>query len=283
MIAHRIGIGWRPELAAHIASHLDEIDVIEVIADNYFSASRARLRALRLLARQVPTMLHGTSLGLASSEAVAQRRLDAFARVVEAVEPIAWSEHLAFVRGGGVEIGHLAAPPRTRRTLDGLVANLRRAERTIGSLPLLENIATLVDAPLSDWNEAEWMTHVAGATSASFLLDLHNLHANATNFGFDARDVIAAVPPSRIRAIHIAGGKVIRREGVSRILDDHLHPTPAAAFTLLGEVTATLPHRVDVVLERDGAYPAFDELLSEMRHARAVSQGNAEGRHAASA
>ena len=109
------GLGWRPELAAGILSSLDRIDVVEVIADDHFDATRRDLRALRTLASQVPVVLHGVGLGLASCAPADTRRLDGMARVAEAVRPAFWSEHLAFVRGGGREIGHLAAPPRTAR------------------------------------------------------------------------------------------------------------------------------------------------------------------------
>ena len=34
----RFGLGWRPELAAGIFSNLDRIDIVEVIADDYFDA-----------------------------------------------------------------------------------------------------------------------------------------------------------------------------------------------------------------------------------------------------
>src|SRR5262245_33107142 len=64
---HRVGIGWRPELAAGIFAHLDRIDVVEVIVDNYFRATRRELDALRALAQQVPVQLHGVGLGLASA------------------------------------------------------------------------------------------------------------------------------------------------------------------------------------------------------------------------
>src|SRR6266571_1483725 len=46
----RIGLGWRPELAAGILCNLDRIDVVEVIADDYFDASRRQLHALKTLA-----------------------------------------------------------------------------------------------------------------------------------------------------------------------------------------------------------------------------------------
>src|SRR5262245_35596870 len=103
----RFGIGWRPELAAGILANLDRIDICEVIADNYFTASKRQRRALHTLARQLPVTLHGVSLGLASAIPVEPNRLEQIARLVDEVQPLFWSEHLAFVRGGGIEIGHL--------------------------------------------------------------------------------------------------------------------------------------------------------------------------------
>src|SRR5262245_24663261 len=156
--ADRFGIGFRPALAASILSNLEAIDLVEVIADDYFRASRKELRALETLAAQVPLVLHGVSLGLASASAVAERRLAATARVVEAVRPAFWSEHLAFVRGSGVEIGHLAAPPRSEASVEGTAENVVRARRVVGFAPLLENIATLIEPPQSSYDEATWVS-----------------------------------------------------------------------------------------------------------------------------
>jgi len=178
------GLGWRPELAASIFANLDRIDVVEVIAEDWLD--ERDFRALRLLGATVPVILHGTSLGLASTHPVDSRRLDHMARLVDAIQPVMWSEHLAFVRAGGVEIGHLAAPPRTAATIEGLVANVDRARRVVGIAPALENIATLIDPPLSDMDEIEFVTSAIRACDVPLLLDLHNLHANATNFGWDA-------------------------------------------------------------------------------------------------
>src|SRR5258707_14515917 len=41
----RIGLGWRPGLAAGNLCHLDRIDVVEVISDDYFDGSGRQLRA----------------------------------------------------------------------------------------------------------------------------------------------------------------------------------------------------------------------------------------------
>jgi uncharacterized protein (UPF0276 family) len=263
----KAGLGWRPELAASIFANLDRIDVVEVIAEDWFDARERDLRALRLLGRTLPMFLHGTSLGLASVHPVDERRLRKIARLIDAVQPAAWSEHLAFVRAGGMEIGHLAAPPRTRATIDGLTANVERAKRITGVTPILENIATLIDPPLSEMNEIEFVHDAIVACGVPLLLDLHNLHANATNFGWDAREFLAAMDDVPIAYVHLAGGRLLSG---GRILDDHLHATPDPVFALLAELASRREEPLTVVLERDGRYPQFDELLAELERAREV-------------
>lgn len=258
----RVGLGWRTEIGAGIIANLDSIDVVEVLAEEFFEASEAQRRALRFLASQVPVVVHATTLGLASTERVCSRRLESVARLVDWLTPESWSERLAFVRSGEIEIGHLAAPPRNDQTLEGLLRNLEEARRIIGSLPLLENVATLIDPPMSDYEEGEWLRAVVRASGAGLLLDLHNLYANAHNFGFDAREVVRKLPAQCIGAIHLAGGRVI--DG-GRLLDDHLHEVPDGVYELLEMIA---PESVPVIIERDGNYPPIAELLAEIERAR---------------
>lgn len=268
----RVGLGWRPDLAAGILAHLERIDVVEVIADDYFSASPSALRPLRTLASAVPVVLHGVSLGLASAQRVSEARLSGMARVAAALQPELWSEHLAFVRADGREIGHLAAPPRTRATIDGTAANLERARRVVGTRPALENIASLVEPPGSTMTEGAWTGAVLRASGAEMLLDLHNLHTNALNFGFDPRAWLAEIPLDQVRLIHLAGGRWtgLRDGGEPRWLDDHCHDVPEPVFALLEDVAARCPQAMTVILERDGAYPPMAALLAELDAARAA-------------
>jgi hypothetical protein len=268
-VQDRVGIGWRPELAAGILSSLDRIDVVEVMADDLFHAPRRALRAIQTLAVQVPVVVHGVSLGLASSAPVDARRLDRMARVVGAIEPDFWSEHLAFVRGDGVEIGHLAAPPRTDATIEGTARNLARAAAVVGAAPLVENIATLIDPPGSVHDEATWIARIAHATGGALLLDLNNLYSNAVNFGHDPVALLGRLPLDRVTAVHLAGGEWIAAStGEQRLLDDHLHDVPDAVYDLLTATAARAAQPLTVVLERDGAYPPFERLLAQLDRAR---------------
>jgi uncharacterized protein (UPF0276 family) len=274
----RIGLGWRPELAGSIMAHLDEIDALEVIAESWIDAPAHELRGLKSLARTVPLAVHGVSLGLASTHAVDRRRLDRMARLVGAVEPEIWSEHLAFVRAGGLEIGHMAMPPLCADTIEGTLDNLDRAVRVVGAAPAMENIASLVVPPCSTLHEGDWTGAICSAVALPLLLDLHNLYANAVNSGSDPFAYLARFPLEQVRWIHLSGGRWIDEPGSNgarrRLLDDHLHDVPDPVFVLLTEVARRAPSKLTVIIERDGNYPAFDRILAELRWARtAVAAG----------
>lgn len=267
----RIGVGWRKELAAGIFANLDRIDLVEVIADDYFSAPRAALDALRTLRAQVPVVLHGVGLGMASAFATDQRRASAMARLVARVQPEHWSEHLAFVRAGGVEIGHMAVPPRTPLSVEATAENLERVSRCVGARPLVENVATLVDPPASSLPEVDWVAGILEGSGCDLLLDLHNIHANGINHGYDPHDFLRRIPLQRVGMVHVAGGTWLDGpDGRPRLLDDHLHDVPDPVFALLEDLAAASPRPLTVVLERDGDYGTMASTLAELDALRAA-------------
>ncbi len=274
--ADRFGLGWRGALAGGILRHRDRIDVVEIVGDDPLCATRRGVRALRRLADAMPVLLHGVSLGLASTIAVEERRLDRMARLVESIRPESWSEHLAFVRAGGIEIGHLMAPPRTEASIEGACRNLERARRVVGSAPALENIATLIEPPLSSLGESCWVGAICRGAGAGLLLDLHNLYANAVNVGRDPMALLRDFPLERVSTVHLSGGCWIDGpNGAKRRLDDHIHDVPPAVLGLLTELGRLVRQPLTVIIERDGAYPPMDALLTELDAARA---GLAAGR-----
>jgi uncharacterized protein (UPF0276 family) len=272
----RFGMGWRDRLATGIFTHLDEIDVLEVIAENCLDLSPRRGRSLRALGREVPLLVHGVGLGAASVSPVDARHLDRIARVIHSLEPCTWSEHLAFVRSGGYEIGHLAAPPRNAATVDGAAGNLRALCTVVGAMPAVENIATLMAPPASSMDEPDWVAAIARAARAPLLLDLHNLYANAVNFGFEPLAYLRRFPLQSVQIVHISGG-VWTECGDGefgstgrRLLDDHLHDVPECVFRMLEVLGEHCPRRLTVILERDGRFPAMSSLLEQLRCARAA-------------
>lgn len=181
------------------------------------------------------------------------------ARLAERLQAPLVSEHIAFVRGGGRETGHLLPVPRTREALDLVVAHAREAKAALG-LPLaLENIATLFEWPNPEMDEAEFLTEVVERADVQLLLDVENVYANARNHGYDPLAFLDRVPLERIAYVHVAGG--VEQEG--RYHDTHAHDIPAAVLDLLEAVCArsAIP---GVMLERDGRFPSDKRLNAEL-------------------
>jgi uncharacterized protein len=284
-VRDRVGLGWRPEIGSSILTHLDRIDVVEVILDDYLSAPKRKLNSLSTLAAQVPVLYHGVGLGPASSIPIETARLDKLAKLFDILSPDTWSEHLSFVRAGGFEIGHLAAPPRTANTIEGALANLDRIGKAVGSFPALENIATLIDPPGSGMSEPEWVSGILGAADGRMLLDLHNLYANAVNFGFDPFAYLDSFPLDRVDLVHLSGGHWIDEPMVvsgaargKRLLDDHVHDVPGIVFNLLEALARKTRSPLTVIIERDGAYPEFPVLLNQIAMARSAMEKGRFGR-----
>jgi len=110
-------------------------------------------------------------------------RLDKMARLVGEIEPGSWSDHLAFVRGGGIKIGPLTAAPRTAETIDATLQNPATARKIVGTSPQVENIATLIEPPGCKLDEPDWLSRIIRGSGCELLLDLHNVYANSLKFG----------------------------------------------------------------------------------------------------
>src|SRR5688572_17880168 len=145
-----LGIGWRPELALAISRRTD-LGFLEITAENHDS----RLLPAALLNLNKPIIPHGISLSLGGAERIDPGRVALLEALAQKVKAPFVSEHIAFVRAGGVEAGHLLPIARTRQAMNVLVENVTEAQRRLPVPLALENISTLVEWPGSEMSEAE--------------------------------------------------------------------------------------------------------------------------------
>jgi uncharacterized protein len=263
-----VGIGWRREILASY-DRLQGYGFVEAIAENLDGGIPKALDILR--ERGVTVVPHGVSLSLAGAEMPARANVDRLVRLARRLDPPFVSEHLCFVRGGGLESGHLLPTHRTRDALRIAVENIRAVQACLPVPLAIENIAALFEWPDAEMDEATFIAEVLDQTGALLLLDLANLHANARNLGWDPIAFLDKLPPERIAYVHVAGGA--ERGGYYH--DTHAHAVPFTVFDLVTEVASRVP-KLNVLLERDGNFPPEAELQQELDEiARAVARGTA--------
>jgi uncharacterized protein len=268
-----VGLGFRSPFRGDLFLARDRVDFLEITADHYLDASPEKGRELALLADHFPLIPHGLNLSLGGAEGLDPDYLAKLAGLVRRVEPPWWSEHVAFTRAGGVEIGHLAPLPFSAEALDVLCANIAEARRQIDVPLIVENITYTIALPGAEMGEAEFLTELADRTGCGLLLDVTNLYTNGINHGFDPIGLLDRLPLDRVVQLHFAGGEW--RGG--RLIDSHARPAPPEVWALLEEVVARAPVK-GIILERDEDLPPFGELLDELDRARAI--GKAHGRWA---
>jgi uncharacterized protein len=265
-----LGIGWRPEIALLIDRRRD-LGFVEVVAEDFDARGPLPAPIERLRRQGVAVVPHGVSLSLGGAEPLDRGRLDALAKLARRVGAPLVSEHIAFVRGGGLETGYLLPLPRTREALELVVANVRTAKAALPVPLALENIATLFEWPNPEIDEAAFLTAVLERADVLLLLDIENVYANARNRGYDPLEFLDRIPLERVAYVHVAGGT--ERDGLYH--DTHTHAVPSAVLELLAELGA----RADVpgiMLERDDRFPPDAELNAELDAiAAAVARGTA--------
>jgi len=255
------GISFRPEWRWDVVRHRAELGLLEIIADDVVGP--AGQRELMFLRDGLPLLLHGIGLSLGSADGLDPARVDHFAELVELVRPPWVSEHVAFTRSGGVDIGHLTPLPFTMEAIETVARNVETLRAATRDVPiLLENIAYTFIAPGQEMSEAQFVSGVIGASDCGLLLDLENVHANARNHGYDPFEYLDALPLDRAVEVHLAGG--VEHDGI--YADTHSRPVPEESWTLLEWLVPRTKLRA-VIIERDNDLPPFDELLSEVSRA----------------
>ncbi len=258
-----IGIGWRPEIDLTI-ERLPGVEFMEVIAESIRPDRLPQsLQAIR--DRGIPVVPHGISLSLGDAERPDPGRLAHLGACAAVLGAPLVSEHIAYVRAGNREAGHLLPVPRSRAALDVVVANVRIAQDALGVPLALEHVAAVLEWPDDEFTEAQFLCEIVERTGALLLLDVANLYTSAVNFGADPLAALEMLPLDRIAYVHVAGGTL--RDGVWH--DTHTADVPGPIVELLAELASrtVLPA---VMLERDGAYPAAGALAAELAAIRSA-------------
>jgi uncharacterized protein (UPF0276 family) len=262
-----VGVGYREPMRADIFLNRSKIDFLEITIDHYLDAPPEKQRELALLSDHFTLIPHGLDLSLGSAEGLDDAYVDAVAELVARVDPPYWSEHIAFTRAGGIDIGHLAPLPWTEEALDVLCRNIAEVQRRIPRPFILENITYATILPGAEMSEGEFLARLTERTGCGLLLDVTNLYTNAVNFGLDVGEMLDAFPMEHVVQLHFAGGEWY--DGV--LIDTHGAPTPEPVWELLAEVLRRAPVK-GVILERDENLPPFAEIAAEAARARRIGQ-----------
>jgi uncharacterized protein (UPF0276 family) len=261
------GIGLRASHHAAVMASPPAVGFLEIHAENYLGSGRSR-RCLDRVRRDHAVSVHAVGLSLGSAEGIDKRHLERVAGLVQVIDPLLVSEHLAWSVCDGVYHNDLLPLPYTEESLGVVCANTGRLQDRLRRRVLIENPSTYLRFAASAIPEPEFLAALAAGTGCGILLDVNNVHVSATNHGWDARAYIDAIPADAVGELHLAGHHAAEEDGVAILIDDHGSPVADPVWTLYEHACRRFP-LAPTLIEWDTRIPALDVLVAEAHRADA--------------
>lgn len=272
LISPRAGIGLRPPHYQAMLATAPSVSFLEVHSENFFGDGGQPLKYLRRFREDYPISTHGVGLSLGSTDPLDADHLRKLKRLVDAIDPVLVSEHLCWVGVNGRFLNDLLPLPYTQESLEHVVRRVGELQDFLKRPILIENVSSyleFVDSTIPEW---EFVREVASRSGCQILLDVNNIHVNATNHDFDALTYLDAIAPGSVGEIHLAGfqdtGEVLIDTHGAAVSNEvwHLYEHAIARFGA-----------VPTLIEWDTDIPALTVLLGEAEKANRVLERNLPG------
>ena len=267
MTAHNtpLGLGLRTDHYHDLLANPGCVDWLEALSDNYLVPGGRPLHFLDQLRAEYPMALHGVALSIGGADPLDTAYLRDLKALVQRVEPMWVSDHLCWTGVDGINLHDLLPLPYTEETIRHVADRITRVQDALGQQILIENVSSYLSYAIDEMTEWECLTQIAARADCLLLLDVNNVYVSSVNHGFDPLDYLNAIPPERVRQMHLAG----HADRGGYLIDTHDAPVPPAVWALFRHAARRFPG-VATMIERDDNIPDLATLLAELDIARGI-------------
>ena len=258
-----LGVGLRTVHFPYILEHWPQVDWFEVISENFMDSAGRPRYVLEQIAERYPTVMHGVSLSIGSTDPLNFEYLGKLKRLAREIQPHWISDHLCWTGVLGLNAHDLLPIPLTEETLAHVVERIRIVQDFLERPLVLENPSTYVTFAQSTMSEWEFLTRMAHQSGCGLLLDVNNVYVSSVNHDFDPREYVENVPHERIVQCHLAGHTDCRTHIIDTH-DDHVIDPVWELYRLAHQKT----RGVSTLLEWDARIPEFPVVHAEVLKAR---------------
>lgn len=249
----RVGISLRSEWVDPLLCAQPELPALEVIFEQWLSASEASLRKLEKLRERYPLLLHCLSMNLGSTDPLDPEYVDAVRAFADRFAVTAVSDHLSWRSIEGRWSLSLLPLPRTEEALAHVCGRVGAVQERLSRVIALENVSQYLPVP-GDIPHPEMFNELHRQTGAGIHLDLNNLLVTDRWLGETPDEFLVALT-AEVAWVHVAG-----HTDVPLPLDDHSQLPSPDCLALLDRV----PSGVPVIFEWDRDRPPLDDLLPNL-------------------
>jgi len=277
------GLGIRPELFNQVLEQKPALGFLEAHSENYFGDSLTKAKLLELR-EHYPISLHGVGLSLGRADHLDQTHLTHLKRLVDELDPMIVSEHLAWSAYSHRHVPDLLPLPLTDQALGLMCQHIDDMQQVLGRQVLVENPSNYLLFDQLQIPEPEFLNALAERTGCGLLVDLNNIHVSAINVGRDPNEYLDALNSDAIGQYHLAGYTEVKQEQNGQqetlLIDTHNQPVYDPVWSLF---EAAVHHHGPrpTLFEWDSDFPAFEVLLNECEKANARLLGAPSSKHIA--
>jgi len=272
LVGRTAGVGLRLPHIAEVMARRPAVGWLEVHPENVLANPHAA-ELLRDLAGTYPVSLHTVGVSIGSADGLDLTHVHRFRELVDRVDPVLVSGHVAWSSFGGTYLNDLLPLPYTDESLALVAGHVSAVQDALGRQFLVENPSSYLRFVTSTMSEVEFLTRLADQTGCGLLCDVSNIVVSAHNLGFDPYAVVDAWPAHAVGELHLGGFTPepdVDGDG-QLIVDTHAAPIADPAWRLYEHALRRFGWR-PTLIEWDADLPSLDTLVSEAQHADALAQ-----------
>jgi hypothetical protein len=277
MTSHRrvpnaAGVGLRLPHLAEVVATRPPVSWLEIHPENFLANPHAT-ELLLDLARDYPISVHTVGVSVGSAGGIDRVHLARVRSLVEALDPMLVSGHLAWSTHDGEYLNDLLPLPYDEDSLRLIAAHVAEVQDALGRPYLVENPSSYVGFGSSTMNEVEFLSELARRTGCKLLCDVSNIYLSAHNMGFDRYAYIDALPPDAIAELHLGGFTAEDDDanpGTDVLIDTHAARIAEPVWEFYADALRRFGAK-PTMIEWDNDIPPLATLMAEAEHADAVA------------
>ena len=282
-LAERTGIGLRLPHIAEVVATRPPVGWLEIHPENVL-ANPHGLELLTDLARDYPISVHTVGISIGSADGIDRAHLTRVRALVDRLNPVLVSGHLAWSVHGGTYLNDLLPLPYTEETLRVVATHLAQVQDALGRAYVIENPSTYVSIATSTMTEIEFLDALVDVTGCRLLCDVSNVYLSGHNMGYDPYEFIDRFPADAVAELHLGGFTPEDDEatpGATLLVDTHAQAVAEPSWDLYAHAIGRFGAQ-PTIIEWDNDLPSLAVLAGEAAKADRVREHAHEGRHAGS-
>jgi hypothetical protein len=265
------GVGLRLPHLTDVVATRPSAAWFEIHPENFLANPHAT-ELLVDIARDYPISIHSVGVSIGTAGGIDRTHLARVKALVDAIDPIFVSGHLAWSTHAGEYLNDLLPLPYTTETLRIVSAHVDEVQEALGRRYLVENPSSYVGFRASTISEVEFLSELVQRTDCRLLCDVSNIYLSAHNLGFDRDRYIAELPADAIAELHLGGFTPEPEDGGGEVLiDTHGSRIAEPVWAFYARALKRFGPK-PTLIEWDNDVPALDVILAEAVRADAVSQ-----------